>query len=148
MNDVFLKGNLTRDPEVKEITYGSGKTTHVATFTLAITRFFKRSSGEKEKETIFVPCEAWDTGAETIGKYVKKGNPLLIKGSLKMDSWETAEGDKRSRMLVRVSNFDLLYGPPKNGSGVKDNNADDADDAGDANNGGPKDSPSETNEPF
>ena len=109
MNHVALKGNLTRDPEVR-IVEANNKKTSVVNFTLAVSRFFRKSDGSRGQETTYVPCEAWDTGAETIGKYCTKGSPLLIEdGSLKTDSWETEDGQKRSRMKVRVAKFDMLY---------------------------------------
>ena len=111
MNKVFLRGNLARNPEIKVLDI-NGKKVTVANFVLATTRFFKKANGERDKDTTFVPCEAWDTGAETIGKYVVKGDPILIEGSLKTENWEK-DGQKMSRIKVRVSNFDRLYRCPK-----------------------------------
>lgn len=111
MNRIFLKGNLTRDPEVREVIVG-GRPTTVANFTLAVSRFFKRANGERDKETTFVPCEAWDTGAESMSKILHKGDPVLLEGSLKNDAWEK-DGQKFSRHKVRVSSFDKLYRAPK-----------------------------------
>lgn len=111
MNVVILKGNVTRDPEIKVISNGS-KSTTLATFTLAVSRTYSKTDGTKVEDTTFVACEAWDTGAETLGKYVKKGDPLLINGTLKTDSWEK-DGEKRSRLVVRLNNFELLWRKPK-----------------------------------
>lgn len=141
MNDVCLKGNLVRDPEVKEVTGYEGKTTHVANFTVAVSRYFKRANGEKDKDTTFIPCEAWDTGAETLGKYCHKGDPILVKGSIKMESWENKDGDKRSRLKVRVSTFDRLYRAPKS-----DDNGGTYDAS--ASNDAPDDTADKSNEPF
>lgn len=105
MNVVILNGNVTRDPEVRVVKSGS-KETKVANFTLASNRHFTRADGSKDKEVTFVDCEVWDSGAETIGQFVKKGSPLLIEGSLKLDTWET-DGEKRSKLKVRVNRFDL-----------------------------------------
>ena len=110
MNNVTLKGNLTRDPEIKVLDL-NGRPVTVANFTIAVSRHFKRADGTKDKDTTFIPCEAWDTGAETIGKYVKKGDPLLVEGSVKVESWEK-DNQKMSRMKIRVSNFELLYRAP------------------------------------
>ena len=108
MNKVILKGNLTRDPEVKEIPF-SERTSKVANFTLAVSRYYKKKNGETEQATEFIDCEAWDSGAETMGKILKKGDPVLLEGSLKKETWEDKEtGQKRSRVKVRVSNFDKL----------------------------------------
>lgn len=118
MNVVVLKGNLTRDPEVRQV--GSGdRQTSVANFTLAVNRHFKRADGSKDKETTYVECELWDTAAEHLAEYCSKGDPLLINGALKLDTWET-DGNKRSKLKVRVNNFDRLYRSP-NESQSEDN---------------------------
>jgi single-strand DNA-binding protein len=107
MNEVRLSGRLTRDPEIKVLDIGGHKVT-VANFSLAVTRYFRKANGERDKDTTFVNCEAWDTGAETLGKYVTKGDPILVFGSLKTENWEK-DGQKMSRMKVRVSNFERLF---------------------------------------
>ena len=111
MNSVILKGNVTRDPEIKVLNI-NGKSVTVCNFTLAVSRVFKKANGDKEQDTTFVSCECWDTGAETLGKYVAKGDPILIDGSLKTESWEDKDGKKISRLKVRVNNFDFLYRAP------------------------------------
>tara|TARA_R110000824_G_scaffold7728_2_gene34964 strand:+ start:7334 stop:7765 length:432 start_codon:yes stop_codon:yes gene_type:complete len=115
MNKVILRGNLVRKPEVKEIETGD-RTTTVANFSIAVSRFFRKANGERDKDTVFIPCEAWDTGAVSIGNLLDKGDPVLIEGSLKSDSWEK-DGQKLSRLKVRVSNFEKLYrAPPRDES--------------------------------
>lgn len=115
MNLVVLKGNLTKDPDVREVSTAGGKKTKVANFTLAISRFFKKKDGERDKDTSFILCEAWDTGAEIIEKLLKKGDPVLLNGSLKTETWEK-DGVKQYRTKVRVSNFDKLYRSPATGN--------------------------------
>lgn len=109
MNVVILQGNLTRDPKSRKVKTSSGNETTVTTFTIATSRRFERKDGTKDKKTTFVDCDAWDSGAEIICKYVHKGDPLLIRGSLELDQWETEDGQKRSKLKVRVSEFNLLY---------------------------------------
>ena len=104
MNVVVLKGNLTRDPELKYIASG----TAVTNFTIAVNRHFKRQDGSKDKETTYVDCEVWDSAAEHLAEYCSKGDPILVQGALKLDQWET-DGQKRSRLKVRVNNFDRLF---------------------------------------
>jgi len=102
MNLVVLKGNVTRDPDLR---YTPNQTA-VVTFSIAINEVYK----EKEYTT-FVDCEAWARQAEVIAEYIKKGRPILVEGSLKQDKWEV-DGEKRSRMLVRVSRFEFCGGKP------------------------------------
>ena len=110
MNLCVLKGNLAREPEIKVLDLG-GKKVCVANFVIAVNRFFKKANGESDKDTTFIACEAWDSGAETIGKYFTKGSPILLEGSIKVENWEK-DGQKMSRTKVRVSNFEKLYRAP------------------------------------
>jgi single-strand DNA-binding protein len=119
MNLVVIKGNLVRDPEIRDVNVG-GRTTKVVNFTVAVSRFFKKANGDRDKDTTFIPCEAWDTGAERIGLILKKGDPVLVEGSLKTESWEK-DGQKHSRMKVRVANFDKLNRSTNPNAAAEDN---------------------------
>lgn len=106
MNKVFLKGNLVKDPEVRDVS-SSEKSIKVANFTVATSRYFKKADGTKASDTTFIDCEAWATGAESIEKLLKKGDPVLLEGSLKIENWEK-DGKKFSRTKVRVITFEKL----------------------------------------
>jgi single-strand DNA-binding protein len=103
MNVTILRGNLARDPELRLV--GSGdKQTAVVNFTVAVSREFTKANGVQDKITSFIPCEAWDSGAEAIAASFKKGDLVMIEGSLRNDSWEK-DGVKHSTLKVRVNNF-------------------------------------------
>lgn len=106
MNINILRGNLARDPEVR-IVNAAGKQTTVVNFTVAVSREYTKSNGDKDKVTTFVSCEAWDTGAEIIADSFKKGDLVLVEGSLRNDSWEK-DGVKHNTLKVRVNNFSKI----------------------------------------
>jgi single-strand DNA-binding protein len=106
MNLVILRGNLARDPEMRRVNTG-GKETAVVNFTVATSREYTKSNGEKDKVTSFINCEAWDTGAEIIGESFAKGDLVMVEGSLRNDSWEK-DGVKHNSFKVRVNNFSKL----------------------------------------
>lgn len=101
MNLVVLKGNLARDPELRVV---SEKQTAVVNFTVAVNTEFTRANGSQDKITSFISCEAWDSGAQAIANTLKKGDLVLVEGSLRNDSWEK-DGVKRSTLKVRVNTF-------------------------------------------
>lgn len=101
MNLVVLKGNLARDPELRVV---GEKQTAVVNFTVAVNREFTRANGSQDKITSFISCEAWDSGAEAIANTLKKGDLVLVEGSLRNDSWEK-DGVKHSTLKVRVNTF-------------------------------------------
>ena len=106
MNINILRGNLARDPEIRVVNTG-GKQTSVVNFTVAVSREYTKANGERDKVTTFVPCEAWDSGAEIIGQSFKKGDFVLVEGSLRNDSWEK-DGVKHNSLKVRVNNFSKI----------------------------------------
>ena len=56
-------------------------------------------------------CEAWATGAETIARHFKKGDPIIIHCSAKTETWEDKNGGgQRSRIKFRVNEFDFPMG--------------------------------------
>jgi single-strand DNA-binding protein len=101
---VIIMGNLTRDPELKYLDSG----TALAKLTVAVNRTWKSKSGEKKEEVSFVDCTAWTRTAEVIAEYFVKGDPILIEGYLKQENWESAEGQKRSKLGVQVESFQFV----------------------------------------
>jgi single-strand DNA-binding protein len=106
MNITLLKGNLARDPELRVVN-PNGKQTSVVNFTIAVNRDYVKANGERDKITSFINCEAWDSGAETIAESLKKGDLVMVEGSLRNDSWEK-DGVKHSSLKVRVNNFSKI----------------------------------------
>jgi single-strand DNA-binding protein len=106
MNITLLRGNLARDPELRSVNTGN-KQTSVVNFTVAVSREYLKANGERDKVTSFINCEAWDSGAEIIGESFRKGDLVMIEGSLRNDSWEK-DGVKHSTLKVRVNNFSKI----------------------------------------
>lgn len=96
-NRVVLIGNLTRDPEYKQLTSGQA----VCRLGLAINRQFKnRQTGNVTQEVCFVDVDVWGAQAESCKQYLQKGSPVLVEGRLKLDSWEDGQGQKRSKHSI------------------------------------------------
>ncbi|MCH2135741.1 MAG: single-stranded DNA-binding protein [Phycisphaerales bacterium] len=112
LNRVLLMGNLTRDVEVKY----TANNTAVANIGLAVNRRYKSGDDWKE-ETTFVDCEAWGRTAETMGKYLSKGRPVFIEGRLKLDEWQDRDGNRRTKLLTVVENFQFIDSRSGGGGG-------------------------------
>jgi single-strand DNA-binding protein len=89
LNQIFIMGRLTRDPELRRTQSG----TAVASFALAVDRDFKTQDGEKE--TDFIDVVAWKSNAEFVSKYFRKGRMAVVAGRLQMREWQDKEGNKR-----------------------------------------------------
>lgn len=109
LNKVFLMGRLTRDPELR---YTPGGTA-VADFGLALNRVYKTAEGEKKESTTFVDITVWGKRAEVCAEFLSKGRQVLIEGRLELDSWETQEGQKRSKLKVVADDFQFIGGGGK-----------------------------------
>lgn len=103
-NRVILVGNLTRDPEIRYTPSG----TAVTQFGLAINRRWRSQEGDNREEVCFIDITAWGRTGEIISEYKSKGDPILIEGHLRMDSWQGQDGQKRTKHLVVVDNFQFL----------------------------------------
>jgi single-strand DNA-binding protein len=96
-NRVIIAGNLTRDPEYKQLASGQP----VCRLGIASNRQFKnRQSGDMVQEVCFIDVDVWGPQAESCRQYLRKGSPVLIEGRLKFDSWEDDNGQKRSKHTI------------------------------------------------
>jgi single-strand DNA-binding protein len=111
-NKVLLMGNLTRDPQLRY----TPNQQPVCDFGLAINRKWKGADGQMHEDVCFVDCTAWARQAETLSKYVTKGQPLFVEGRLQYRTWDGPDGKKRSKLDVVVERFQFLGGP-KGGGG-------------------------------
>lgn len=101
MNNVVLIGNLTRDVEVRQLQSG----TSVAEMGLAVNNPpYKDKNGQSVKDTVFVDVEVWGKSAEVAGQHLKKGDSVIVVGSLKQENWEK-DGVKRSKIKVRCDRW-------------------------------------------
>jgi single-strand DNA-binding protein len=106
-NKVILMGNLTRDPELKYLPSGAA----VANVGIAVNRVYNdRQSGEKKEEVCFVDLDAFGRTAEIINEYFQKGRPILVEGRLRLQTWETDDGQRRSKHSVMVDRFEFVGG--------------------------------------
>jgi len=103
LNIVKIKGNLTRAPELKHTT--SGKV--VCDIAVAYSRVYAKN-GKKTTEVSYFDIEVWGVTAENCGKYLKKGNGVIVEGRLKQDRWEK-DGKPQSRIKIMASNVQFLF---------------------------------------
>jgi|688.fasta_scaffold345172_2 single-strand DNA-binding protein len=89
-NKVVLIGNVVKDVETKQL-----KDSSVAKIRMAIDDPFR------EKNTVYIDCEAWGDQASFAEKWLKKGSGIIVDGRLCMDSWEK-DGKKETKIFVKA----------------------------------------------
>ena len=109
-NKVLLMGNLTRNPELRQIPGGSS----VCEFGLAINRRYSVNGNDRE-ETTFVDIIVWGRTAESCSRFLQKGSSVFVEGRLQLDQWEDQAGGKRSRLRVVAENVQFIGSRRKNG---------------------------------
>lgn len=104
MNLVVLKGRLVRD-----VTLLFGKSgTPYTSLVIAVNRY------SKDKDlTDFVLCTAFSKTAEFIAEYFRKGQEILIRGNVKVDSYEK-DGNKISKQYIVVEAVEFVGSKKEN----------------------------------
>jgi single-strand DNA-binding protein len=95
-NTVTIVGNATREPELRFTASGQA----VATFGVAVNRRWQNRNNEWEESTSFFDVTCWAQLAENVAESVPKGGRVVVTGRLDQRSWETQEGDKRSKVEI------------------------------------------------
>jgi single-strand DNA-binding protein len=104
VNKVFLIGRLTSDPELR---WTAGQAA-VSDLRLATNRSYTTKEGERREETLFIDVTVWNRQAENCHQYLKKGSLIHVEGFLKMESWETPAGEKRTKIKVEAERVQFL----------------------------------------
>ena len=102
---VQMIGNLTRDPEVRQV--GSNGTS-VVNVGIATNKRIKK--GDKYVEqAAFHDLTIWGKQAEIFARYLSKGSQVFVEGGLEYSEWEDKEsGQKRRKAIVNVRDFTML----------------------------------------
>lgn len=112
LNKATIIGNLTRDPELKQIPSGQS----VCSFGVATSRNWKDASGNKQEQTEYHNVVAWGKLAEICGQYLVKGKKVYVEGRLQTREWEGQDGSKRNKTEIVCENM-IMLGAPSGGSG-------------------------------
>ena len=96
-NSVTVVGNCTRDPELRFTPSGQA----IASFGLAVNRVWTdRQSNERKEQVSFFDIKCWGTLGENVAETMQKGSRVLVSGRLEQSSWETQDGEKKSKVEI------------------------------------------------
>ena len=104
-NKVILMGNLTRYPELRQTQSGAS----VLGAGLAVNESYTAQDGSKRDNTTFVELSAFGKTAENVARFFRKGDPILIDGRLRQESWtDKQSGQARSKIVVVVERSEFV----------------------------------------
>ena len=112
LNEVVISGRLTRDSELRYTPNGTAVTDVI----IASNRIWSKDT-DRQEETTFVDITIWGRQAESLQAYLVKGRHIMVVGRLKLNKWETENGDKRSKLTMVAEKINLTPG----GGGGKNN---------------------------
>jgi single-strand DNA-binding protein len=117
INEVFLIGNLGKDPEVRFT--GSGQA--VCNFTLATNETWNDKDGKKNEKVEWHRVVVWGKAAESCGEYLAKGRQVCVRGRIQTREWEK-DGEKKytTEIVAHAAGGVTFLG---NGKGEKNGNA-------------------------
>lgn len=96
-NTVTVVGNVTRDPELRFTPSGQA----VASFGIAVNRRWQNKSNQEwEEQTSFFDVKCWAQMAENVSESLQRGSRVLVSGRLEQRSWESENGEKRSKIEI------------------------------------------------
>ena len=92
LNKIILQGRMVADVELKTV----GDNISTTEFTVAWSEKYKDT-----ERKLFLRCKAWRGTADFISKYFKKGQQIIIEGSMQTEEWEK-DGEKKSRTICTI----------------------------------------------
>ena len=105
LNKVQIIGHLGKDPEMRFTPSGKA----VTTFTVAVSRTWSTTEGERHNETEWFNIVAFGSLAETCKQYLAKGKQVYIDGRLQTRRWDDKEGTKHTTVEI-VANEMIMLG--------------------------------------
>lgn len=104
LNKVMIIGRLGRDPELRYTPSGRA----VTTFTVATTRSWNTSNGERRSETEWFNVVAWGRLAEICNQLLRKGAQVYVEGRLHTRHWEDENGMHHQRTEIVANEMVVL----------------------------------------
>jgi len=106
LNRIMVIGNLGRDPEMRYTPGGQA----VTSFSLAASRTWTTSDGDRRDTTEWFNIVAWGSLAEICNQYLTKGRRVFVEGELRTRGWEQSDGRKHYRTEL-VAKEMIMLGP-------------------------------------
>lgn len=123
INRVTITGNLTRDPELRELQSGNS----VCSLRIA-SNTRRKVGGEWQDRPNYFNVTVWGAQGENCHRYLAKGRPVAIDGRLEWREWEAQDGTRREAVEIVADSVQFLGGPDNgNGSAPADVPVDTAD---------------------
>ena len=103
--EIRVRGRLGNDPELKTV---GADNLQLVTFSLAHTPRSKQNGQWVDGETAWYRVAKFGKGAEAIAEQVKKGDEVLVIGTLKMNNYTDKNGVTKLQMEISASEIGIV----------------------------------------
>jgi single-strand DNA-binding protein len=104
INRVVMTGNLTRDPELRNLPSG----TSVCSLRIACNTRRKDESGQWTDKPNYFDVTVWGAQGENCAQYLAKGRPVALDGRLEWREWQDKDGNKRQSIDIIADSVQFL----------------------------------------
>ena len=111
VNSVCIAGRLTKDAELKVTKSGAS----ILNCGIAVNESRKNAQGEWSDYANFFDFVMFGPRVNALSKYLQKGKKVTLSGRLHQDTWEDAQGNNRSKVVIMVNDIEL---PPRETQGA------------------------------
>jgi single-strand DNA-binding protein len=107
INAVVISGNLTRDPELRQLASG----TSLCTLRVAVNESVKdRDSGQWGDRANYFDVTVWAGQAESCSRYLQKGSGVIVQGRLRWEEWQAQDGTNRQTVKIVADRVEFKGG--------------------------------------
>ena len=100
---VTIDGNLTRDPEIRQVGVHN-----VCNYTVAVNTDTKKEDGTYEAN--FYDCSTWGASGDYIFTKIQKGTEVTVCGELQAVDKPDASGNPRTRLRIKTFSVKVRRG--------------------------------------
>jgi single-strand DNA-binding protein len=115
--NITVKGNVGSDPELK---FSKNNTAYV-TFSVAYTPRTKENDNWVDGETMWFRVVQFGVKAEATTDMIKKGDGVLVTGSMKQSTYTDKEGKERTSLEINALDVGLVPRLVKNSNQSTEN---------------------------
>lgn len=117
MLNVAVSGRLATDPEVK--VFGDDKS--ICEFTVVTNRYDSKADDKRGSD--FFQCKCWGKRGRSFAEFFKKGDGVVLSGTLETEKWQDKNGQNRSKPVIKVVDWEFPIAR-KDSNGGADTEAD------------------------
>ncbi len=111
-HQTIIIGNVGREPDMRY----TPTNIPVCSFSVAVTeRWNDSQNNEKKEKTTWYRVTCWRKLAETANRYVKKGMPIMVVGTVEVRAYKNSAGEPAATLELTASNFQFLGGREESG---------------------------------